>query len=77
MIQEMRDLLMMHADKRWVIRQTYALLCSKLAGNTVVSGEIFAKELLPYLLELYNDKVPNVRLVVARTLARDVVRIGK
>ncbi|XP_031781123.1 serine/threonine-protein phosphatase 4 regulatory subunit 1 isoform X2 [Nasonia vitripennis] len=75
MIQEMRDLLMMHAEKRWVIRQTYALLCSKLASNMVVSGEVFAKELLPYLLELYNDKVPNVRLVVARTLARDVVRI--
>lgn len=77
MIQEMRDLLMSHAAERWIIRQTYALVCSKLVTDDVVSGDVFARELLPYLLELSCDKVPNVRLVVARTLAQVVVRISE
>lgn len=75
MIQEMRDLLMSHAAERWIIRQTYVLVCSKLVRTEVISAEVFARELLPYLLELSTDKVPNVRLVVARTLASDFAKI--
>lgn len=75
MVQEMRDLLMAHAAERWIIRQTYVLVCSKLVRAEVISAEVFARELLPYLLELSNDKVPNVRLVVARTLASDFIKL--
>ena len=71
-IQEMRDLLMANAAERWIIRQTYALICSKLINKSIVSSEVFVRELLPYLLELSYDQVPNVRLVVARTLADDI-----
>jgi hypothetical protein len=75
-IQEMRDQLI-YASNRWVIRQIYVLVCSKLVRNRVISDVIFAKELLPLLLILSHDKVPNVRLVVARTFARDIIKIRK
>ncbi|XP_014226394.1 serine/threonine-protein phosphatase 4 regulatory subunit 1-like isoform X3 [Trichogramma pretiosum] len=73
LIREMRDLLVRQSAERWIIRQTYALICSKLITNGNVKGDIFARELLPYLLYLANDRVPNVRLVVARTLVKDVI----
>lgn len=75
MIQEMREVLMLQASERWVIRQTYALICWELFG--IISEEVFVKELLPYLLELAQDRVPNVRLVVARTLVRKVIPFCK
>lgn len=59
----------------WVSRQTFALLCCELVTGGAVDGKIFAKELLPYLLNLSFDKVPNVRLVVARTLANHIVTL--
>lgn len=44
--------------------------------NGAISGEKFAKEMLPNLLNLSWDKVPNVRLVVARTLRQNVIGMG-
>ena len=76
MIQEMRELLIKQAAERWIVRQTYALVCSKLVSYRVITSQVFSKELLPYLLTLSNDCVPNVRLVVARTLVRDVLKNG-
>ena len=75
MIQQMRDMLLAQAPERWVIRQTYALICNELFGT--ISDEVFAKELLPVLLRLAQDNVPNVRLVVARTFVRKIIPNGK
>ncbi|XP_063986854.1 serine/threonine-protein phosphatase 4 regulatory subunit 1-like isoform X2 [Diachasmimorpha longicaudata] len=65
-----QDLRMMLTDNslRWTYRQTYALLCASLLSNEAISGERFSKELLPCLLSLSSDVVPNVRLCVVRTL---------
>jgi len=53
---------------RWVHRQTYATLCFRVFSSQVMEGEQYAEEILPYLIQLAWDKVPNVRLVVARSL---------
>lgn len=58
---------------RWNRRQTFALLCSQLINDRVLSDEMFARDILPHLLDLSWDRVPNVRLAVARTLSSDVM----
>ncbi|XP_043493871.1 serine/threonine-protein phosphatase 4 regulatory subunit 1-like isoform X2 [Polistes fuscatus] len=75
LIQELRETLAMNADK-WVLRQTYALLCAQLIVGRAISGEKFVKEMLPGLVNLSWDKVPNVRLAVARTLSQNVITMG-
>lgn len=58
---------------RWERRQAFALLCSHLVSGRVLGGDQFAREVLPYLLDLSYDRVPNVRLAVAKTLASDIM----
>jgi len=53
---------------RWVHRQTYATLCFRVFTAQVMEGQQYAEEVLPYLIQMAWDKVPNVRLVVARSL---------
>uniref|UniRef100_A0A1B6DIY0 WW-binding domain-containing protein n=2 Tax=Clastoptera arizonana TaxID=38151 RepID=A0A1B6DIY0_9HEMI len=60
-------------SNRWNRRQTFALLCSCLINERVLSDEMFARDILPHLLDLSWDKVPNVRLAVARTLSSDIM----
>ena len=62
--------------KKWIRRQTFASLCAKIISNNAISGDRFSQEMLPTLLEISSDKVPNVRLVVARTLSENVVPMG-
>ncbi|XP_034947613.1 serine/threonine-protein phosphatase 4 regulatory subunit 1-like isoform X2 [Chelonus insularis] len=68
-------LLLVFNESRWNFRQTFALLCASLITKEAISGEKFAKTLLPELLEYSKDAVPNVRLVVVRTLTTQVVNI--
>ncbi|KAK2579862.1 hypothetical protein KPH14_007545 [Odynerus spinipes] len=75
LIQELKDTLA-NSRNKWIRRQAYALLCAQLISNGAISGEKFAKEMLPSLLNLSWDKVPNVRLAVARTLSQNVVVMG-
>ncbi|KAI4493300.1 hypothetical protein M0802_009468 [Mischocyttarus mexicanus] len=75
LIQELRDTLAMNTNK-WVRRQTYALLCAQLINGRAISGEKFVKKMLPNLFSLSWDKVPNVRLAVARTLSQNVIPMG-
>ncbi|XP_015606879.1 serine/threonine-protein phosphatase 4 regulatory subunit 1 isoform X2 [Cephus cinctus] len=75
LIRELGDMLAAHSDK-WTRRQTYALLCSHLISSGAITGERFAREMLPFLLNLSWDRVPNVRLAVARTLARNVATMS-
>ncbi|KAL1131127.1 hypothetical protein AAG570_012364 [Ranatra chinensis] len=60
-------------NSRWNRRQTFALLCARLVAERVLSDELFAKDILPHLLDLSWDRVPNVRLAVARTLATELM----
>jgi len=58
----------------WARRQTYAVLCGEVVkvkesdDKTVYSPSSFSTELLPHLLDLTWDKVPNVRLAVAKVV---------
>jgi len=67
-------------SQHWAKRQTYAQLCGELvkvdSGDSSVeqsepgySASHFSSELLPHLLDLTWDKVPNVRLAVARVVS--------
>ncbi|XP_076285831.1 serine/threonine-protein phosphatase 4 regulatory subunit 1 isoform X2 [Lasioglossum baleicum] len=64
---ELRLSLNLYADF-WVRRQTFAMLCGHLISSNAISGTKFCVELLPILLKLSADKVPNVRLAAARSL---------
>jgi serine/threonine-protein phosphatase 4 regulatory subunit 1 len=64
-------------SKRWNQRQTFALLCSQLVTKRVLSEELFACDVLPHLLDLSWDSVPNVRLSVARTIATNIMAQGE
>lgn len=75
LIHELRDTLVFNA-KKWIHRQIYALVCSHLIRNNAITGSKFSKEMLPCLINLSVDRVPNVRLAVARTLATDVIGMG-
>nr|XP_031827867.1 serine/threonine-protein phosphatase 4 regulatory subunit 1-like [Nomia melanderi] len=67
LFQELRCSLGVYAQK-WIRRQTFAFLCGQLISSNAITGTKFSLELLPLLLKLSSDKVPNVRLAVAKTL---------
>ncbi|XP_060832618.1 serine/threonine-protein phosphatase 4 regulatory subunit 1-like isoform X2 [Bombus pascuorum] len=62
--------------RKWIRRQTFAFVCANLISKNAISGDRFSQEMLPTLLEISSDKVPNVRLVVARTLSKNVIPMG-
>ena len=53
---------------RWVNRQTFACLCHRLFTAQVMTDEEFGEEILPMVVNLAWDVVPNVRITVARAL---------
>lgn len=75
LIHELRETLVLDA-KKWIHRQTYALVCAHLIRNNAITGDKFSKEMLPCLISLSCDRVPNVRLAVARTIATNVIAMG-
>ncbi|EDO37086.1 predicted protein, partial [Nematostella vectensis] len=60
-------------SQQWTRRQAYAQLCQNMLEENAESGPHFCEEFLPNLLSLLSDKVPNVRLAVARTLTHSVL----
>ena len=54
----------------WVHRQTFATLCYGIHTCGAMDQDQFLEDAFPHLLEMSEDKVPNVRLAVARTLSR-------
>ena len=54
----------------WIHRQTYASLALTLYLESSLDHTQFAQDVLPNLLDLSEDKVPNVRLAVARALKK-------
>lgn len=63
-------------SKQWKRRQTFALLCSELLVAQAIPLEQFATDVMPHLLDLSWDPVANVRLVVARTIANNMITNG-
>ncbi|XP_053994161.1 serine/threonine-protein phosphatase 4 regulatory subunit 1-like isoform X2 [Hylaeus anthracinus] len=75
LFQDLRYNLGVYAYK-WIRRQTFAFVCAYLIASNAISGDRFSQEMLPNLLKLSTDKVPNVRLAVARTLSKYVAPMG-
>lgn len=63
-------------SKKWKLRQTFALLSSEFLKSNALPCDLFVSEIMPHLLDLSWDPVPNVRLVVARTLVNDIITNG-
>jgi len=56
------------SGNRWMLRQSYVNICNQLVTDRSLPLEEFAKLLLEPLLALKQDRVPNVRLVLARVI---------
>lgn len=63
----------------WSRRQMFAQICSYILnyGDRCLSTVDFSNELLPCLLTLGADRVPNVRLMVAKTLYMQIANNRK
>lgn len=55
-------------SESWIHRQTYGSLALTLFQESALEHTQFGQDILPNLLDLAEDKVPNVRLMVARAL---------
>ena len=55
----------------------YVKQCEVFLLDGRISCEMFASECLPTLIHLARDKVPNVRIAVAKMLKESVLGIGK
>ncbi|KAG5900679.1 hypothetical protein JTB14_005944 [Gonioctena quinquepunctata] len=60
-------------SKKWKKRQTFCLLCTELLVEKALPAEQFASEIMPHLLDLSWDPVPNIRLVVARCISKNII----
>ncbi|KAK7505661.1 hypothetical protein BaRGS_00002932, partial [Batillaria attramentaria] len=58
---------------KWLGRQIYGQLCQSVLDDDALPPPVFAQHLMPALLALGNDPVPNVRLTLAKVLATRVV----
>ena len=56
------------SGSRWMLRQSYVNICNQLVTDRALPLEDFARLLLNPLLALKQDRVPNVRLVLARVI---------
>lgn len=56
------------SGNRWMLRQSYVNICNQLVTDRALPLEEFGKLLLAPLLALKRDRVPNVRLVLARVI---------
>ncbi len=56
--------------EKWVHRQTFAFLCLNVFGDATLDPSRIVEEVLPKMLDLAWDKVPNVRLAVAKAICQ-------
>ena len=61
------EIKLMATNPRWLDRQAYAQICGAFVG--VVDREVVTEELLPLMLMMVDDSVPNVRCELAKALA--------
>ncbi|KAL7891102.1 hypothetical protein AOLI_G00005780 [Acnodon oligacanthus] len=58
---------------KWVGRQAFAFICQAIVEEDCMPMDQFAQHLLPCLLSLSSDPVPNVRVLVAKALRHSVL----
>ncbi|XP_066522547.1 serine/threonine-protein phosphatase 4 regulatory subunit 1 [Hoplias malabaricus] len=58
---------------KWVGRQAFAFICQAIVEEDCMPMDQFAQHLLPCLLSLSSDPVPNVRVLVAKALRQSVL----
>ncbi|KAM3921855.1 serine/threonine-protein phosphatase 4 regulatory subunit 1-like isoform 2-T2 [Leptodactylus fuscus] len=61
-----------HSSK-WVGRQAFAFICQAVVQEECMPAEQFAAHLLPNLLSLASDPVPNVRVLLAKALKQTLL----
>ena len=61
----------------WFYRCSYAQLCYYILEDGSLTSEQFANELLPSLLSLGSDRIPNVRIALAKVLAQHIMHSGQ
>ncbi|XP_023563295.1 serine/threonine-protein phosphatase 4 regulatory subunit 1 isoform X2 [Octodon degus] len=61
-----------HCSK-WVGRQAFAFICQAVVSEECVPVEQFVQHLLPSLLSLKSDPVPNVRVLLAKALRQTLM----
>ncbi|XP_071967162.1 serine/threonine-protein phosphatase 4 regulatory subunit 1-like isoform X2 [Engystomops pustulosus] len=61
-----------HSSK-WVGRQAFAFICQAVVQEECMPADQFATHLLPNLLSLASDPVPNVRVLLAKALKQTLL----
>ncbi|XP_028593189.2 serine/threonine-protein phosphatase 4 regulatory subunit 1 isoform X5 [Podarcis muralis] len=59
--------------QKWSGRQTFAFICQTIIEDDCLPMDQFAEHLLPHLLLLASDRVPNVRVLLAKTLRQTLL----
>lgn len=62
-------------SRKWVQRQSFASLAGHLVSSNAIEPTEFAQNILPHLISLSDDKVPNVRFMVAQVLS-SLINLG-
>ncbi|XP_064006285.1 serine/threonine-protein phosphatase 4 regulatory subunit 1 isoform X4 [Pogoniulus pusillus] len=58
---------------KWSGRQTFIFICQFIIEDDCLPMDQFAVHLLPHLLHLASDRIPNVRLLLAKTLKQTLL----
>uniref|UniRef100_A0A8C3IZ61 Serine/threonine-protein phosphatase 4 regulatory subunit 1 n=1 Tax=Chrysemys picta bellii TaxID=8478 RepID=A0A8C3IZ61_CHRPI len=58
---------------KWSGRQTFVFICQTVIEDDCLPMDQFAVQLLPHLLHLASDRVPNVRVLLAKTLRQTLL----
>lgn len=61
------------SSTRWRERQVYILTVDRLLEHRAIKPEIFNTYILKNLLELAADKIPNIRLCIAKCLSNTLM----
>ncbi|ESO91001.1 hypothetical protein LOTGIDRAFT_122480 [Lottia gigantea] len=60
-------------NKKWIGRQVFARVCMCIMDENSLPPAVFARDLLPSLLALGQDTIPNVRLTLAKVLSQCII----
>ncbi|KAM4687056.1 serine/threonine-protein phosphatase 4 regulatory subunit 1 [Amazona ochrocephala] len=59
--------------RKWSGRQTFVFICQTISEDDCLPMDQFSVHLLPHLLHLASDRVPNVRVLLAKTLKQTLL----
>nr|XP_033789955.1 serine/threonine-protein phosphatase 4 regulatory subunit 1 isoform X2 [Geotrypetes seraphini] len=58
---------------KWSGRQTFVFICQAVLEDDCLPMDQFAAHLMPHLLHLASDRIPNVRVLLAKTLKQTLL----